>query len=52
MKYAVEMCSSVMVGIRTYIKIDLDIQKLIGGGVLDSQTIWLSHKPTNLFKIR
>jgi hypothetical protein len=33
MKYAVELVSGAMIYIPRYIKIDSDIQKLIGGGI-------------------
>jgi hypothetical protein len=42
MKYAVEMGSGAIIHIPSFIKIDSDIQKLIGG-FKDTQTAWRSH---------
>jgi hypothetical protein len=44
----VEMCSAAMIYIPSFIKIGVDIQKLIEGihGYTDTQREWRSHKPT------
>jgi hypothetical protein len=47
MKYAVEMGSgAVMYYIPSFTKIGSGIQKLIWGRFTDTQTAWVSHKPT------
>jgi hypothetical protein len=48
MKYAVEIGSSAMVYIPSFIKIGPSIQKLIRGicRYTDIQKVWRSHKPT------
>jgi hypothetical protein len=48
MKYAVEMGSAAMIYIPSFIKIDSDIQKIMGGGG-NTQTAWRLHKPTFIF---
>jgi hypothetical protein len=45
MKYDAEMGSGVMIYIPSCIKIGSGIQKLMGGGG-DTQTAWISQKPT------
>jgi hypothetical protein len=44
---AVEMGSGAVMYIPSFTKIGSGIQKLIGVG--DTQTAWLSHKPTFIF---
>jgi hypothetical protein len=47
MRNAVEMGSGAMMYIPSFIKIGSDIQKLLGGGgFTNSQTAWISHKPS------
>jgi hypothetical protein len=45
-KYAAEMGSGAMTYIPSFIKIDLGIQKLMGGDS-QTQTAWRRHKPTS-----
>jgi hypothetical protein len=49
MRYTVEMGSGAMIYIPGFIKIGSGIQKLIRGGLTDTQTAWRSHKPTFFF---
>jgi hypothetical protein len=44
MKYAVEMGSSAMIYVASFVNIGSGIQKLIRGN--QRQTAWKSHKPT------
>jgi hypothetical protein len=46
MKYAVEMGSGAMIYIPSFIKIGSGIQKIIEGGLTDTQTAWIAHKPS------
>jgi hypothetical protein len=46
MKYTVEMGSSAMRHIPSFIKIGSGIQKLKEGGYTGTQTGWQSHHPT------
>jgi hypothetical protein len=46
MKYAAGMGSvAVHTYIPKFIQIGSDIQNLLGGGYIDTQTVWRSHKP-------
>jgi hypothetical protein len=47
MKYAVEMGSGAMTYIPSFIKIGSGIQML--EGYTDTQSAWISHKPTFIF---
>jgi hypothetical protein len=49
LKYAVEMCSVVMIYIPSFIKIGSGIQKLIEGEYIDTQTALRPHTPTFIF---
>jgi hypothetical protein len=44
MKYAVEMDSSAVIYISSFIEIGSGIQEIIDGGLTDPQTAWISHK--------
>jgi hypothetical protein len=48
MKYAVEMGSGAMIYVPSFINVGLGIQKLMGG-YTDTQTAWISQKPTFIF---
>jgi hypothetical protein len=48
--YAVEMGSGAMTYIPSFIKTGSGIQKIMGGGgLIQRQTAWASHKPTLIF---
>jgi hypothetical protein len=49
MKCAVETGSGAIIYIPTFVKIGLEIQKLMGG---DTQTAWRSHNPTFRLKVK
>jgi hypothetical protein len=46
MKYVAEMDTGAMIYIPNFIKIGSGIQKLMSGGVTDTQKARKSHKPT------
>jgi hypothetical protein len=46
MKYAVEMGSGTTIYVPSSIKIGSAIQTLMGGGYIDTQKAWRSHKPS------
>jgi hypothetical protein len=48
MKYAIEMGSSAMIYIPSFIKTGSGIQKLMGG-IINTQRAWLHNKPTFIF---
>jgi hypothetical protein len=48
MKYNVEMGSGAMIYMPSFITIGSGVQKLMGE-YTDTQTAWLSHKPTFIF---
>jgi hypothetical protein len=50
MKYAVEMVSSVMIYIPSFVKIGSAIQKLVGEECTDTQTARASHSLLLFFK--
>jgi hypothetical protein len=49
MKYAVEMGSGAMIYIPSFIKIGSGIEKMVGGGFIDTQTAWGSHMRTIIY---
>jgi hypothetical protein len=49
MKYAVDMGRGAIIYILNFIKAISGIEKLLGGGFIDTKRAWRSHKPTSIF---